>query len=169
MLSGQLSRRQIFTGYALAAAAVLVISLLLGQLSAVLPIQYIGYLGLIPIFLGLRMLLANFRSDKKVDDEKPKVGLGTVGLATTLFSNSVDTVLVLAPLLIDSQYRIDVAIGISYVFVALGWFVLGYFLHHHAARLQWITSAARWLAPLIMIAVGAYIIDNTVTDIVAGH
>ena len=168
MLSGRLSRGQIFSGYALAAAAVLVISLLLGQISAVLPVQYIGYLGLVPIFLGMRMLLANIRRDKEVDDSTPQANLGAVGLATTLFSNSMDTILVLAPLLLDSKSRFDLVIGISYLFMVLAWYALGYFLHHHAARLQWISSTARWLAPLIMITVGAYIIDNTMTDIVAG-
>jgi len=168
MLGGRLSREQIFSGYLLAAAAVLMISLLLGQISAVLPVQYIGYLGLVPIFLGLRMLLVNIRGEKEVEDETSPANLGAAGLATTLFSNSVDTILVLAPLLLDSQSRFDLVIGISYVFMVLAWYALGYFLHHHAARLQWISLTARWLAPLIMITVGAYIIDNTLTDVVAG-
>lgn len=169
MLSGRLSRRQLFLGYALAAAAVLIISLLLGQISAVLPVQYIGYFGLVPIVLGLRMLLANFRHDPETQDKTGQAHLGVIGLAATLFSNSVDTILVLAPLLIDSKSGIDLAIGISYTVIVPVWFALSYFLHHHAARLRWISNAARWLAPLIMITVGAYIIDNTMTDIVAGH
>lgn len=115
------------------------------------------------------MLLGNFRQNKTTGETTPQAGLGVAGLATTLFSNSVDTVLVLAPLLIDSQSNIDLLIGFSYALMVLAWYALGYFLHHHAVRLQWISTVAIWLAPLIMIAVGAYIIDNTMTDIIAGH
>ena len=90
-------------------------------------------------------------------------------VATALFANSVDTMLVFSPLLADSAATVDPLIVASYLLVAIAWFMVAWLFSRNAARLARVSMIAQWLAPLIMIAVGLYILDNTATDVVAGH
>jgi cadmium resistance protein CadD (predicted permease) len=90
------------------------------------------------------------------------------GIAATLFSNSVDTMLVFAPLLADSNARTDRMIVPAYLAMAVTWFLVAHLLSQRAARLQRVSTAAQWITPLIMIAIGIYILDNTITDVVPG-
>ena len=76
--------------------------------------------------------------------------------------------LVFAPLLADSNARNDRRIAVAYLFVAMAWFLAAYYLGRRAGRLQRVSAAAQWITPLIMIAIGIYILDNTITDVVPG-
>ena len=44
------------------------------------------------------------------------------------------------------------------------WFGLAQILSAHAARLPVVARLGNWLAPLVMIGVGLYILGNTATD-----
>ena len=166
MLGGRLATRRLLGAYSLAAAAVLLVALLFGTVSNLLPVQYLGYLGIIPVLLGLKMLAERFQGDEAVNSEKTSLSLLTV--ATALFANSVDTMLVFAPLLADSAASVDPLIAASYVLVAGVWFWVAWWFSRNVGRLARVSMIAQWVAPLIMIAVGLYILDNTATDVVAG-
>lgn len=165
MLGGRLATRRLLGAYSLAAAAVLLVALLFGTVSNLLPVQYLGYLGIIPVLLGLKMLAERFQANEAVSEKK---ALSSVAVATALFANSVDTILVFAPLLADSAASVDPLIAASYVLVAGAWFAVAWWFSRNVARLARVTMIAQWVAPLIMIAVGLYILDNTATDVVAG-
>ncbi len=168
MAVSEKSRGQLFAGYALATFAVLGVSLVLGFSSGMLPVQYIGYLGLVPILFGAKMLVASFRQRPAVTGKELATGPGAISVGTVLFSNSVDTILIVSPLLGDTEARLDYVIVGAYLVMATAWYALGHLLHSNIARLNWVPSVARWLAPLLMITVGIYILDNTLTDTLAG-
>ena len=132
-------------------------------------LQYLGYLGAVPIVLGLRLLLAQIRSGGDVqmdmsDEAQGATSTGVLALASTQLSNGVDTVLVFAPLLADSRFVFDVQIAVLFLLLMLLWFGLAKLLSAHAARLPVIARFGNWLAPLVMIGVGLYILGNTATD-----
>jgi len=168
MLGRRESAGQILAGYGLATIAILLASWLLGLSAGVLPLNYVGYLGFVPILLGVKMLVQQVRgrADARVGTIAQE--LSSLAIATTLFTNSADTMLVFSPLLADSETGTDYVIILAFIAVATIWFLLARFFSRHAARLQGISVIAQWLAPLIMIVVGLYILDNTVTDVVAG-
>lgn len=76
--------------------------------------------------------------------------------------------LVFSPLLADSRAEIDLSIAVVFLVVAVLWFRFAQFLSHHASRIEVITKIGRWIAPVVMIVVGLYILDNTATDMIAG-
>jgi len=133
-----------------------------------MPIHYVGYLGLVPIMLGVKTLIGQFRSREDAPVDRAPVEFSVVVITSTLFANSADTMLVFSPLLADSETGMDYMIVVGYIAMATIWFLLALFFSRHAARLHPVSVAAQWLAPLIMIAVGFYILDNTLTDVVAG-
>lgn len=161
------SRRKIFAGYFLAAAAVLITVYALGLLSGMLPVEYVGYLGVVPMLLGAKMLLDKVRGETAASEQssfRPSI----VGVGVTLFANSVDSILVLSAMLADSQLQFDYVILVAYLATALLFYFLGHVFHSQIARLGRVASMAEWLAPLIMLVVGAYILDNTLTDTLPG-
>ena len=169
MLGGRVSTGRLIAGYAIAVSAVLVVSLALGLSANVIPINYVGYLGLVPVLLGVKLLAEQFRNRDDVPKTTTMETFSVAAVATTLFSNSVDTMLVFAPLLADSSARSDRVIAAGYLVMAFFWFFAAQFLSQRAARLRRISTAAQWLTPLIMIAIGLYILDNTITDVVPGN
>lgn len=165
MLAGKTSSAGLAGGYALANVVVLIIAIILGLSSNVIPVQLIGYLGVIPIGLGIYSLVGQFRGQAQTANTRAKKG-AVLGVAATLAANSVDSIIIFAPMLADSKASIDPFIGFAFVLVAAAWFWMAKVASRHAARLDAVTTAAGWIAPLIMIYVGIYILMNTTTDVV---
>ena len=168
MLGGRASMGRLAAAYSIAVIAVLLASLAFGLSASAIPVNYIGYLGLVPILLGVKLLADQFRKRNHDPLSVSPKHCSVAAIATTLFSNSVDTMLVFAPLLADSNARNDRRIAVAYLLVAMVWFLAAYYLGRRAGRLQRVSTAAQWITPLIMIAIGIYILDNTITDVVPG-
>jgi cadmium resistance protein CadD (predicted permease) len=69
-------------------------------------------------------------------------------------------------MLADSNATIDLYIASAFVVVAAAWFWMAKIASQRAAKLDAVTNAAGWIAPLIMIYVGVYILMNTATDVI---
>lgn len=164
MLAGNISRTSVALGYAMATIAVLAVSTILGLSSNAIPVGFIGYLGVIPIGLGVWSLVGQFRGSQQGEVD---AGTGAAfGIGATLTANSVDSIIVFAPLLADSQTVIDAYIASTFIVVAAVWYWMAKFASQRAAKLDVVTKIAGWLAPFIMIFVGIYILMNTSTDVI---
>ena len=168
-LGRTVSGLELFTGYLLGMLGVLLLAILIGLIGYLFPLEYLGYLGIVPMLLGLRLLAQQFRTtlEKASPASRPSQGAsaaGVLALASTQLSNGVDTVLVFAPLLADSRLIFDAQIAGLFLLLMLLWFGLAQLLSAHAARLPAIERLGAWLAPLVMIGVGLYILSNTATD-----
>ena len=164
MLAGKIPFAGIARGYTLAAVAVLAISIILGLSSNVIPIEFIGYLGVIPIGLGIYTLVGQIRGrSPQVDAD---TGSGAVlGIAAILIANSADSIIIFSPMLADSQATIDLYIASAFVVVAAAWFWMAKVASQRAAKFDAVTRVAGWIAPLFMIYVGIYILMDTATDV----
>jgi cadmium resistance protein CadD (predicted permease) len=166
--SRQISFFRMALGYTAAVTAVFLVSLFFEQLSSVIPVRYIGYLGLVPVLLGLRMLLGRRKQSETATTGGEPSQLSIAAVATTLFSSSLDTILVFSSLLADSRYAADAMIILGYGLTAFIWLLFAGFLSRHAVRLRALSVAAQWLTPVVMIIVGSYILLNTATDVLPG-
>jgi len=168
MLDGRVSTGRLFAAYAIAAIAVLIASVALGLSASVIPTNYVGYLGLVPILLGVKIFVEQVHHRGNTPTSETLGTFSVAAIAATLFSNSVDTMLVFSPLLADSSAGTDSVIAAGYLVMAFSWFFAARFFSQRASRLRRISTAAQWLTPLIMIAIGLYILDNTLTDVIPG-
>ncbi len=168
LVSKQVKSSRIFMGYMAGMSILLLLSIVFSFVSFVLPLSYLGFFGVIPVLLGFIMLLRLIRGGEESDNQLNAKG-ALVAIAMTQVANGVDTVLVFSPLLIDSRTEIDLFIAITFMVVAVLWFWFAKMLCYHASRLEVITKIGPWIAPLVMIAVGLYILDNTATDMIAGQ
>lgn len=166
------STLQLLAGYAFGMLGVLILAVLIGLVGYLFPVAYLGYLGVIPILLGVRLLLEKLRGVRSAPapastaQEAVPAAAGVLTLASTQLSNGIDTVLVFAPLLADSRLIFDVEIAGLFLLLALFWFGLARLLAAHALKLPALERLGGWLAPLMMIGVGIYIFVNTATDLV---
>ncbi len=169
-LAGTSSAAQLFAGYALGMLGVLLIAVLLGLVGYLFPLEYLGYLGLVPMLLGVRLLIENFRAgpsdSAQMHQGAVAAASGALTIASTQLSNGVDTVLVFAPLLADSELVFDAEIAGLFLLLMVLWFGLARWLGSRALKLPVVSRGGRWLAPLVMIGVGLYILGNTATDMV---
>jgi cadmium resistance protein CadD (predicted permease) len=167
MLAGKMSAAAIARGYAMATVAVLIISTTLGLSSAVIPMGLIGYLGVFPIGLGLYSLIGQIRGGSRHSDTNTSTSnSAAIGFAATLTANSTDSIIIFSPMLADSMAIVDLYIASAFVVVAAAWFWMAKVASKRAAKLEAVTNVAGWIAPLIMIYVGIYILMNTATDVV---
>ncbi len=161
MVSGP---RRAVTGFLLAQVLIILAALLLALgVDDVVP-HWAGYLGVIPLGLGLLGVHRQFRgSDGGAD---PSVSSGASVLVTMLLfvSLSMDTFAVLAPLLADStqSFRIAGVIGASAAAVTLT--ALGLFGARTPLMSGGLARRLETLVPYVMICAGLYILSNSWTD-----
>ena len=154
------NRYAVIKGFLLSSTAVLGMSAAFVAISEILSPQTLGLLGLIPLFLGIRILL-KLRSEQEQTD-LATIGFWPVGLA--LLANSTDTIVVFGPLLAESEPAALFAMLIGYILMVGLWMVLALRLSERLARANVLERLARWATPIFMIAIGVYILMDTTTD-----
>ncbi|MFG2106649.1 cadmium resistance transporter [Micromonospora chersina] len=137
---------------ALVAVAVVVAAGLL-----VVPDPWTGLLGLLPIALGVRALLA-----RDGDDEEPPAVVGTLlGVAGVTVANGADNVAVYVPVF----RSLDPAAGLVWllVFAALVavWCAVAAALGSHPRVVALVGRAGHWLVPTVFIALGVIILTTS--------
>ena len=153
-------RTSVFCGWVVCAAAVLGLSIAFSMAAGAVSPQTLGWIGLVPLLLGIRLLVRG----QDGAPEKTVSPAGTLPVAALLLANSSDTIATFGPLLAESEPVAQLAMLIGFV-LAAGTLVL--FVMKIAARLDKATALARLaakLSPLVMIAIGIYILLDTTTD-----
>ncbi|MFG1834315.1 cadmium resistance transporter [Micromonospora chersina] len=135
---------------ALVAVAVVVAAGLL-----VVPDPWTGLLGLLPVALGVRALLAR-------DDDQPPAVVGTLlGVAGVTVANGADNIAVYVPVF----RSLDPAAGLVWllVFAALVavWCAVAAALGSHPRVVALVGRAGHWLVPTVFIALGLVILTTS--------
>ena len=164
--------RQVLVGHLVGMGVLLGIAIAFGAGAEQLPLEYVGFLGVIPILMGVRGLYGVARRPSREAEGAVRIersSAGPLAIAATQVANGVDSVLVLGPLLADSEQGADVVMIAAFAAMVLIWFALARFLEARASRLRVLERYGEWLAPVVLVAVGLYILDNTATDVIAGE
>jgi cadmium resistance protein CadD (predicted permease) len=171
LISGRGNPTKILAGYTLGMLALLIVACLFGLGANLVPERYVGYLGIIPIALGLKGLYELFRATAETEvGPAPSTNLALIfSIATTQLANGIDTVLVFGPLLADSELGVDFMMIGGFVVMVLVWFRLARFLEFQASRIAIIERYSHWISPIVLIVIGLYIMDNSATDVLAGE
>ena len=149
-------------GLVIASVGVALIVAAFMALDFFLPPAYFGYLGLIPILLGFRMLLnAPTDSGEGID------GSITPGsIALLLLGNSADTIATFAPLVAESERPARFLILVAFAAGVIALLSLVRYVSQKESNLGALRSLAQRATPIVMILVGIYILLNTGTDTV---
>ena len=156
-------RKAAIGGFLAAAIIVLSIAYAGTLLDGVLAPEFLGYLGVLPLALGLRLALAGpgSPSERAVAASVPTV-------AVLLIANSSDTIAAFAPLFAESSRSARTGLISGFLATAAVWLTImlavskraeSWFLGSGRAR-----TVAHYFAATTMIVVGTYILWDTATD-----
>ena len=161
LAAGRASRNAVITGFVLASFAVLLISTLATFIADVLPPATLGYLGFVPISIGVYLLFASSTSDD--DTTGATTWPAITGL---LLANSSDTIFALGPLFAESEDSARIGLVAGFVVIAAIWLVLILNVSSRVARSTTLGRLGHRLAPWMMILIGLYVLTDTGTDLV---
>lgn len=155
-------------GYVAAQAVMLAVALLAATGAAQMLDGGAGWLGVIPLTLGLWAVIQRFQSSD--DQTAPALAAHTpvLGIIALFLSLSMDSFAVMTPLLADSTPAFRVAALTGALAAVAGMAAAALALSRLADR------AGRWvhrfetLGPYAMILAGIYVLLNTGTDLVPG-
>jgi cadmium resistance protein CadD (predicted permease) len=155
-------RGDVVRGWIIAATAVFGLSIALSAVAGAIPPRTLGWLGLLPLLLGIRLLAGGGNET----DEGATAAAGTMPVAMLLLSNSSDTIATFGPLLAESEPVAQLAMLAGFVAAAAALIVLLMKLAAHLDPASRLARIAAKLSPLVMIAIGIYILLDTTTDTV---
>jgi cadmium resistance protein CadD (predicted permease) len=152
----RLRGRQIVAGQALGITVLVVAALAVGAGLLALADRWVGLLGLIPIAFGVRGLRA-LRAGRDAD-EPPPLTVGALGVASITVANGGDNVAIYAPLFATmGADAFATTIAVFAVGVAV-WCAAGRVIGSHPAVMRTVARTGRVAVPLVLIALGAFIV-----------
>lgn len=149
------------------------ICLLVGKFGDLIPIAYLGLLGIIPITAGCLALLRLFGNAKTTESADSNVTYSAPGaifttLLTTQLSNSSDTIITFSVLLAESTDISDLEIIPVFLAMVAGFAWLARYLVNHPRLNHVLKRYGQYVTPFILILVGVYILSNTASDLMPG-
>ena len=166
----QQSKPAVFFGYVASIVAVAVVGLVAARLADVLPTHMLGYLGVVPLAMGLHrlgQLLVRSPADPGIPG--PPAALGVAGVVALTLANGADTLGVFLPLFAETPEPLTFVLAGTLIVTAMLWVALaGWVSGHPWVRLS-LSRAERWLVPTLLIGVGLYILLNSPTDTLPGE
>lgn len=160
----EFSSGHVVLGQYIGIALLVGISLIGAFAALVIPAQWIGLMGLLPIALGVRKLLMLNKNRLSKDGQSPpkrvapRPTLNFLVITAVTFSNGGDNVGVYMPLFASSTHgEIIILIAVFFVMVAV-WCGVSYTLIRRTRIGDIIQRAGHILLPFILIALGFYIL-----------
>ena len=147
---------QIWAGQYLGIGVLVTVSLLAALGLTLVPDEWVRWLGLVPIGLGLWGLIGAFRRDE--DDEPPAVAGNLWAVAGVTIANGADNLAVYTPIFRTiSPAATVVTLAIFVVLVAL-WCLAASWLGSHRRVIDVVERWGHWLVPVVFITIGAVIL-----------
>lgn len=133
---------------------------ILGALGTQLfPPQWIGLLGLLPVFLGIRLWITSRQGQEKEENESAeKIQISIIAVSFLTIANGADNIGVYIP--VFSGYRLPDFVIVLAVFAAMIglWCCLGFALANHPYIRKKIIQYQDIIVPLVLMALGISIL-----------
>jgi cadmium resistance protein CadD (predicted permease) len=160
---------KVVAGYFACMSILAFVGFWIGEAAEIAPVEYLGLLGFVPIFIGAFELIQLRRSKaERVAAAEESVGRTQVVFVSTLLSqlgNGADTIVVFGVLFTDSMPSADFWILLTLAGMAVLFVLGGIYGVRHPALSEWIERYANRSMPFVLILIGVYILANTATDL----
>lgn len=155
--------REIVTGQLLGIGALIFISLLASMIGLLIPMPYIGLLGLFPIYLGVKALWhqhnqnENDESDLDIDKAHKPQG-NTLSVAGVTIANGGDNIAIYIPLFATLTWPHKLTMVMIFLVMTLVWCILARYLTRHPLVSKTVDKYGHSITPFVLILLGAYIL-----------
>lgn len=137
-------------------AAIIAISLAGAWAAMAVPHRWIHYLGLVPLAIGVRQLLA--RRQREFEPLRSgKSDIAAVALIT--LSNGADNVGVYVPFFVKGRPYLWFILTVYAAMVAI-WCAAGRWLGSHPLVMRAVDRQGHWIVPIVFIGVGIYVLST---------
>ena len=156
---------QIVIGQYLGFTALVVISLIGFFGGRVLPRPWVGFLGVVPIVVGIRRWI--HRRDAPVHVQTSATA-STMTVAAVTFANGGDNIGIYTPLFASSDaVRLSTTLAVFYFLLGI-WCFVGYVITRHPAVAISVSRYGHIVVPFVLVALGIYIIVESGTSKLLG-
>lgn len=150
---------KIVAGQYLGFITLVVISVIAALGLTIVPDEWVGFIGVVPLAIGLYLLVRGLRN--RDDDNKEDSGLqagGLLAVAGITIANGADNISLYTPVFRTmSPADAALTIGVFLVLVAV-WCVVGRAVGTNRRITELLERVEHWLVPVVFIGLGLYII-----------
>ncbi len=157
--------RNMVVGYVGAVVLVLAVGLAISYAADFAPNRYAGYLGLVPIGMGVARLYRVLRyRDGPAEVGAMPVTRGALSVGVVMIANSGDSFAAFVPLFAETREPFTLLIVAVGAFLSVFWCWLARWMASHASVQRPLQKWGAYVLPIMLILVGAYILSDTGTD-----
>jgi cadmium resistance protein CadD (predicted permease) len=154
-------RWEIWAGQYLGFSVILLVSFTAALGLKVVPVEWVGLLGLIPLLLGIRGLLKLIRARRDRDPDPPVMATGLLSVVAVTVANGGDNIALYTPV-----FRIigvaDAALTLAVFAVCTAlWCLAGQLAVSHQRVVEILQRSSRWLVPVVFVVLGSYIVGRS--------
>jgi len=147
---------QIWLGQYAGIAVLVLVSALAALGLTLIPDRFVPLLGLIPIALGIRGLIATLR--RKEEDPPPVTAANAVAVAGVTIANGADNIAVYTPMFRTLGLGESVVVALVFVVLVAVWCAAASWLGSHRRVIEIAERYGHWLVPLVFITIGTVIL-----------
>ena len=149
---------QIVAGQYLGFITLVVISVIAALGLTIVPDEWVGLLGLIPLGIGIFTLVRGLRRNGDDDDDEKVTAVGLWGVAGITIANGADNISLYTPIFRTSTPG-DVAIMIVVFLILVAvWCAAGRLIGTRKAVTEGLERVEHWLVPVVFIGLGLFIL-----------
>ena len=159
----------VVVGYVASSTLVTAVAWGLSEVADQAPGRYLGYLGLIPIAIGLNEVLKLVRRREEILPVRPEIvaAKGALSVGAVMLASSGDTFAALFALFTDTADPYTIPMLATVASAALVWCGLAAWLFSHPPLERILSRSARYVLPFLLIGIGVYILLDSGTDVLA--
>ncbi|ETT84607.1 MULTISPECIES: CadD family cadmium resistance transporter [Bacillus] len=163
--------RDIVIGQYLGFALLVLISLLATFGVTLIPEQWVGLLGLIPIYLGVRLFIKGEDEDEgAILSSLNKFNKFYLSVAFITFANGGDNIGIYVPFFSTLNNNQLVITVVTFFIMVAVWCLIGYRLARFSYISETLEKYGRWVIPIVFIGLGFYIMaENNIFSNLWSH
>lgn len=167
MKGSSLGARAVVLGYGSAMALVLAVGTLGSYAGDLVADAWLRYLGLIPLAMGVWRLWDLRRGvDPNAKESAPSQAGGAASVFGVMLANSGDSLGVFTSLMSETSELLVLVIFATALAMSGLWVAAARWLVEHPALAPHLRRLDRYLVPILLLAIGIYILSDTATDTV---
>ena len=157
---GSMPAWKVVVGQYLGFAILVVISVIAAAGLTIIPDQWVGLLGLIPLGIGVVGLVRTLRkrADDDDDDESSISAVGLVGVAGITIANGADNISLYTPVFRTSPVADTVVTIIVFFLLVAVWCLVARFVGTNKTLTEILERIEHWLVPAVFIGLGLFIL-----------
>jgi cadmium resistance transport/sequestration family protein len=159
---GALPGWKVIAGQYLGFIALVAISVVAAAGLTIVPDEWVGFLGLIPLGIGLYGLIRTLRrrgkDDDDNDDESAIRAGGLLGVAGITIANGADNISLYTPVFRTSPIADTVVTIVVFLILVAVWCLIARLVGTRRAVTEALEKVEHWLVPAVFIGLGLYIL-----------